>query len=72
MQDAYNAVQANPMAQGAVGNLQRLVNSLLNTSNIATLCSLPYAADYTVQQPDGRRARLSCTNVLFINSDSVC
>ena len=53
-QDAYNAVQANPVAQSALGNLQRLVNTLMNTCNITTLCSLPYAADYTVKQQDGR------------------
>ena len=50
------AVQANPVAHVALGTLQRLVNTLINTSNIATLCSLPYAADYTVRHSDGRQA----------------
>ena len=53
-QDAYNAVQANPVAASALGNLLRLVNALVNTGNIATLCSLPYAADFIVKQQDGR------------------
>ena len=56
LQDAYLAVQANPTAQDALGNLQRLVNTLLNTSNIATLCSLPFAADHTIQAGNGRQA----------------
>jgi len=56
LQDAYTAVQANPVAHVALGTLQRLVNTLINTSNIATLCSLPYAADYTVRHVDGRQA----------------
>ena len=53
-QDAYNAVQANPVAASALGNLLRLVNALVNTGNIATLCALPYAADFIVEQQDGR------------------
>ena len=52
VQDAYNAIQANPSAHGALGNLQRLVN----TMPVTTLCRLPYAADHNVQAPDGRQA----------------
>ncbi|KAL0045451.1 hypothetical protein WJX82_006982 [Trebouxia sp. C0006] len=62
-QDAYTAVQANPVAHVALGTLQRLVNTLINTSNIATLCSLPYAADYTVRHSDGRFEILSLLQV---------
>ena len=54
LQDAYNAVQASPTAHGALSNLQRLVNTLVNTSNIAVLCQLPYAAFYNLTTPDGR------------------
>ena len=57
------AVQANPVAHVALGTLQRLVNTLINTSNIATLCSLPYAADYTVRHSDGRQATSLSQNV---------
>ncbi|KAL0039516.1 hypothetical protein WJX77_000424 [Trebouxia sp. C0004] len=62
-QDAYTAVQANPVAHVALGTLQRLVNTLINTSNIATLCSLPYATDYTVSHSDGRFEILSLLQV---------
>lgn len=67
MQDAYTAVQANPVAHVALGTLQRLVNTLINTSNIAILCSLPYAADYTVRHSDGRQATF-----LSLNDASYC
>lgn len=69
-QDAYNAVQANPVAHSALGNLQRLVNTLINTSNIATLCSLPYAADYTVKHSDGRQAPDSTPSMKLLTCHS--
>lgn len=47
-------MQANPVAGSALGNLLRLVNTLVTTGNIATLCALPYAADFIVKQEDGR------------------
>ncbi|KAL3143305.1 hypothetical protein ABBQ38_002146 [Trebouxia sp. C0009 RCD-2024] len=58
-EDAYNAVQANPVAASALGNLLCLVNALVNTGNFATLCSLPYAADFIVKQQDGRHEVVS-------------
>ena len=66
VQDAYNAVQANPTARGALGNLKRLVNTLINTSNIATLCQLPYAAFYQLQQADGRYAMMPAAYADFL------
>lgn len=54
LQDAYSALQANPTAESALSSLNRLVKKLISTSNLVTLCQLPYASFYTVSRPDGR------------------